>query len=977
MRNRLSLRRLKLPVGILAVGVVAGLSLPATGAVAAQHGPQANSQTPLPVRNGSAQDLGAYNPAQTIRLAIGLKAPHKAAEQQFLNAIQDKHSPLFHHYLTVAQWTARFGPSAAAQNAVVSWAKGAGLTVTHLYPNRLVVDLAGQVGTIEKALGVQINTYKLGTKTFFSNNHDAVLPKSLSGIVESVEGLSSLQTMFPASPTAGEPASPAYVAGPVAASGPHAAGNGSRAKLRAALRASRGGAAKGAKVHITGGAYDPTDIYSSQAYDYNALYNQGHCCNPLGNPGNSPAQSSIAIATFGQQQISDIQGFHNQYSYLAYNVQEFFIDGTPSCCDAEGTMDAEWSTAMSNSFGSAGVTSKVYLYDGANFNDSTFTDIYNKMVSDNLARVFSTSWSCTELFGCNTSEMSTRDAIFSEMAGQGWSLVAASGDRGAYDDCSHLSVSFPASDPNVVGAGGTELSLSSGPVFNSEVAWSGGPDGCGSNDGGSGGGCSSVFTAPSFQSNQPCGSGSRAVPDISLNADWFHTPQNYYFGGSLSGNGGTSIVAPELAGFFAQEDSYLLAEGNICGTGSSACAPFGNANFPIYETALNGAPHNPYYDTTSGCNSNNVGTGYCAGSGWDAVTGWGSANMLQLAWGFNWHLLADDGRPTVSYSGPVASHYYNTDQTIGVNVADTGGGFPASGVAGFDVGWGSVPADPTGEAIPGSGNAFYNGPQFRNTGSTTVDLAAEGQGCHTLETEAWDNMGLQSGVASDGPLCFDSVAPTITAAPTVNLRNNAGPVTAADPVTISWNGSDATSGINHYSLYESKDGGAYTLAATTTAPTFNKNLGPGHTYQFEATATDNAGNTSAARQGIVYKLSLFQENASAVKYSATGWTRQTLSGANGGSVDFATVKGKTATLTFTGFQVAWMSTQGPTRGSATVKLDSGTAATISTNTGSPKAAEIVDVVTAAANGSHKLVVNVLGTSGHPRIDVDAFIVLSK
>ncbi|HJY72537.1 MAG TPA: hypothetical protein VJ347_12215, partial [Streptosporangiaceae bacterium] len=60
MRIRLSLRRLKLPVGLLAVGVVAGLSLPVTGAVAAQHGPQANSQTPLPVRNGSAQDLGSY-----------------------------------------------------------------------------------------------------------------------------------------------------------------------------------------------------------------------------------------------------------------------------------------------------------------------------------------------------------------------------------------------------------------------------------------------------------------------------------------------------------------------------------------------------------------------------------------------------------------------------------------------------------------------------------------------------------------------------------------------------------------------------------------------------------------------------------------------------------------------------------------------------------------------------------------------------
>ena len=117
--------------------------------------------------------------------------------------------------------------------------------------------------------------------------------------------------------------------------------------------------------------------------------------------------------------------------------------------------------------------------------------------------------------------------------------------------------------------------------------------------------------------------------------------------------------------------------------------------------------------------------------------------------------------------------------------------------------------------------------------------------------------------------------------------------------------------------------------------------------------------------------------AAARSRSTPGWTRQTLAGANGGSVDFATLKGKTATLTFTGFQVAWMSTQGATRGSATGQLDTGTAATISTNASSPKTAEIVDVVTAAAQGSHKLVVNVLGTAGHPRIDVDAFVVLSK
>lgn len=979
MSARSMVRRLRLAVGLVAVGAAAGFVLPTTGALAVQHGPQVTSQTPLPVRNGSAHDLGAYNSSQTIRLSIGLKPPHKAAEQQFLSQIQDKHSPLFHRYLSTAQWTARFGPSAAAQQAVISWAKSAGLTVTHLYPNRLVVDLAGHVGAVQKALGVQINSYRLGAKTFFSNNRDPVLPKSLSGIVESVEGLSDLQTMFPASPNASEPASPAYSPGPVVSNGAQAAASGNHAKLPKsvqAAQAARDTAARGAvKPDITNGSYDPTDIYDSHAYDYNALYRLGHCCNPLGNAGQSPPQTTIAIATFGSQNISDMAGFQAQYPYLAYSVQEVNIDGTPTCCDEEGTMDMEWSTAMSNSFGSYQNTSKVYLYDGANFNDSTFTDMYNQMVSDNLARVFSTSWSCTELYGCNSSEMSTRDAIFSEMTGQGWSLVAASGDRGAYDDCSHLAVSFPASDPNVVGAGGTTLSLSSGPVYNSEVTWSGGPDGCSSNDGGSGGGCSSVYTAPSFQSNEPCGSGSRGVPDISLNADWYHSPQNIYYGGALGGNGGTSIVAPELAGFFAQEDSYLLSEGSICGSGSSACAPLGNANYPIYESGIDGAPHNPFYDITSGCNSNNIGTGYCAGTGYDLATGWGSANMLQLAWAINWHTLADDGRPVVTYSGPTPGVWYRTDQTVGISVGDTGGGFPASGVAGFSDAWDSDPGDPTSESTPGTGNSFYNGPEYVNTGSGSLDLAAEGQGCNTVNVESWDNMGLQSGDVTDGPLCYDSVAPTITAVPTVKIHNHISSPGATVSMAISWNGTDATSGINHYTLYQSRDGGAFTQIATTTAPTFVKGLTPGHSYRFEVSATDNAGNTSAVKAGATYNLSLIQENSTAIKYSA-GWTRQALTGSNGGFVDFASAAGKTATLSFTGLQAGWMSTIGPTRGSASVKLGTAAAHTIVTHSTANKAAYVADVVF-TTQGAHKLVIKVLGTAGHPRIDIDAFIILSK
>ena len=572
--------------------------------------------------------------------------------------------------------------------------------------------------------------------------------------------------------------------------------------------------------------------------------------------------------------------------------------------------------------------------------------------------------------------MSTRDSIFSEMTGLGWTLVAASGDRGAFDDCADLSVSYPASDPNVVGAGGTDLSLSSGPVYNSEVAWSGGPDGCSSNDGGSGGGCSSMFAAPSFQSNQPCGPSSRGVPDISLNADWYHAPQNFYFGGSLSGNGGTSIVAPELAGFFAQEDSYLLGVGDVCGstTSPTACGPIGNANYPIYAAGSSSFPHNPYYDITSGCNSNDIGTGYCAGTGYDLVTGWGSANMLQLAWAFNWHILPDDGRPTVAYSGPTPGVWYNTDQTVGISVADTGGGAPASGVAGFSDAWNVDPGDPSSEPTPGAGNSFYSGPEFPNATAGSLDLAAEGQGCNTVNVESWDNMGLQSGDVTDGPLCYDSVAPTITAAPTISLENHQGPITKSVDVLVKWNGSDATSGVNHYTLYASKDGAAYVPVATTSGTSTVRHPLLGHTYRYEVTATDNANNTSAPKAGPTYTLSLFEENSSAITYSH-GWARQTIAGAKGGKVEYATGAGDTATFSFHGFELAWVSTKGTTRGAATVKLDSQTAATINTNGPVRKPAEIVDVVK-GRSGPHTVVITVLGSAGHPRVDIDALIVLA-
>lgn len=749
--------------------------------------------TPKTVQNGTATLAGHYDPNKMLRLTIGLQPPHVEEERQFLESLQTKRSHDYHQFLSAEEWTRRFDPSVEDEQAVVDWLTAQGLTVTQRFPNRLLVGVEGTAGTIEKAFGVTLNSYQVGTKTVRSNDRDPQIPSNLANIIHSVGGLNNLEMMHPANKNIREPVFPDYVSGPVVGAPSSSHGNGNPSKRPQSLKALSAGVLP---AFTSGAPYDPQDMYSTAGYDASALYSLGHCCNPTGNAGGSPPETSIAIATAGSQLWSDNSAFGSMYG-LAWNINQLGINGqsvpctdaTGATCDGEGTMDMEWSTAMSNSFGSYADTAHVWMYDGVDASFSTFNIIYNKMLTDGAARNFSTSWGCEETDCYDNADMDTADGIFASMVGQGWSLTAASGDHGATAACDNgIAVMFPASDPYVVGAGGTTMYLAGGPPpgFISFSAWSGGPDGCALgnprvNDGGSTGGYSSYWAAPSYQSGFP----SRGVPDIALNADWYNTPQWMYFSGSggWNGNGGTSIVAPETVGFFAQENAYLLSLGNICGAGSSPCAPMGAVNPYLYlEYHGAGAKHYPFYDITTGNNCNDVTSFYglgCwfAGAGWDPVTGLGTFNFLQLAWAINWYHVPGDTYPVVSFSGPATNHWYNNDQIVSWTVsAPPGNGYPSDGTAGFTQSWDSDPGNPYSHATPGlSGfpggpyDAFYDGPQYPNATAGCLDFTGAscagsvGQGWHTVNVRAWGNEGENGGDYTYGPIGFDTIAPVTTA----------------------------------------------------------------------------------------------------------------------------------------------------------------------------------------------------------------------
>jgi hypothetical protein len=942
-----------------------------------------NSDVPLQVANGTARLLGAVDPSQKLRVTVGItaSAAKVKAIARFDAAVQNRKSPLFHKYLTAKQWNARFTPTSATQAKVVHWVKSTGLTVTHLYPDHLLVDAEGTAAQLEAAFHVSLNRYSLHGKTFFSNNRNPVVPKSIRPMVGTVGGLNNVASLTTSMPAKLLAKQKTYAPGPVVQSGAAAHANGSMKALRAAEKPK-------AHPNITGGSYDPTDIYSSQAYDENALHNQSSCCNPTNISGSSGPTTSIAIATVGSQQVSDMQGFQARYSYLAYDFNEINIGGTPSCCDGEGTMDLEWSTALSNSFGSFANTAHVWLYDGVNAQISTFDSIYNQMLTDGHAKIVSSSWGCAEDTCYTGSEMDfDHNNIFNAMIGQGYTLLNASDDHGAYADCTSTKrVQYPASDPDFLAISATNLALDSSSNFVSEGAWQGNSAGCANNGGGGGGGCSDHFAAPSYQlspsnPNYFCGTANgfsqnfKTVPDVSLNGDWLNSPQNLYFEGGFQGNGGTSIAAPEMAGFYAQQNSYGLSLANVCGSGSSACAPIGQGGVQLYLAGVDHAAQgkNPYYDTTSGCTTNDAGPGFCGITGYDRATGWGTVNMLQLAWANNYWNMGEASPPTETFSGAPANTWVNGG-TVGWNLVDNGSPAP-SGVSGWTAQWGSDPGDPSTEAHGGSGNSFYSGPLSAHgstSGSTGVN--SDGEGCHTLFVRGWDNIGESS--VNSGTYCFDDIPPTAPGAGIAQFVTGTQMSSTSIPVQVTWGAStDSLSGVAEYLLWESVDGGAYSEIATPASPNYTVNLAPGHTYQFAIGVFDNAGNFNGYTFNPAFKLAKYQENNAAITYTGT-WHSVANAQAANGHLENTTQKNATATFAFSGRAVAWVGALDPTLGSASTSLDGKTPAGVSEH-GSSSVYQDIVYAKAMTSGKHTVAISNNATAGHPGTDVDAFLVISK
>ena len=655
--------RTALAVALL-VGVCATLSAAGAGA-AASGGTRIVAAAPrLP---HATRVLGAVRADATVSGAVVLRPRSQAALTRFIAAVTDKHSPLFHHYLAPGQFAARFGPASSSIATVTARLRSDGLTVT-VAPNGMLVKFRGAAAQVEDAFGVGLERIRLADGSLGRARTAAIrLPASTARLVTSVVGLDNVMRLRPASIFRHAAAHASHPAAQTATF-PHPAG--SPNPCLAAQNAAT----------LYGGL---TDDQIAHAYGAFGLYG----ANDVG------AGQHIAVFELEPFAALDIQTFDTCYfgataaAAMAGRRNPLAVDGgqPTGAGSGESLLDIEDISALA-----PGANIDVYQAPNSTFG---VLDEYAAIVNDDVDQIVSTSWGLCEqaVQQGEPGMLEAENLLFQQAAAQGQSIFVASGDEGS-NTCNAyfqggpvtpvLSQDDPASQPYVIGVGGTTIDNPTQPaaehVWNDGVYWGAG-----------GGGISESWPMPAWQgsslvpgihdgatitaannveatdldkpgyafclTDSPAGANQaacRQVPDVSAQADEFTggiTVYDHSYGGWQT-SGGTSSAAPIWAALLA-----VANESATCQSNGATENGVGFVSPLLYSVASNPTAYAASFNDIKAGNNDPYGFSglFPATTGYDMASGLGSPQLTQPGnqAGLAYYLCAAaavGARPTVS-----------------------------------------------------------------------------------------------------------------------------------------------------------------------------------------------------------------------------------------------------------------------------------------------------------------------------------------
>ncbi|MBD5654614.1 MAG: S8/S53 family peptidase [Candidatus Eremiobacteraeota bacterium] len=470
---------------------LATFALMATAASAAV--PQRALSIPAPWR-----DLGRAAPSTRVDVAVTLNYHNRAELDRLVESQGDETSPLYHQFLTPAQFAAYFAPTPAEYAYTISQLQRAGFTITHTFANRTVVDAAAPAVSAERFFSTELHSVRREDGSVrYMNVHPETIPASLSRLVLGVVGLDNAHSMHPQYrrlPAGARPAAP------IAAISPNAA-----------------------PLFGPDSGYGPLVYRTSYGF-------------PAGMDGTGRATAVVGDADFLD---TDLAGYLKYFDVARTGpaTTRVLVDGGPpkgiSGDSVETTLDVE--TIVSIAPGTA-----LYVYEAPGSDDLRyFVDMYNQAVTDDKVDTVNTSYSeCETAF--IPSFPKAADAVEEQGGSEGITFHASTGDYGTETyGCNGVTVGSPTDTPHNVAIGGTieDVNHTTGQET-SEVGWN-------DNSGATGGGVSTVFPIPQYQlAVKTIIKGGRNIPDVAFDASPY-TGESLYYEGRFQGPiGGTSLSSP-------------------------------------------------------------------------------------------------------------------------------------------------------------------------------------------------------------------------------------------------------------------------------------------------------------------------------------------------------------------------------------------------------------------------------------------------
>ena len=661
-----------------------------------------------------------------------------------------------HERIGRAEMARNFHPAAADYQAAVDWLKGEGFTITQDDPSRLAVFAKGRVADVARAFQTTFARVAVGGREHTSAVTAPNLPAAFAPVVLGVNGLQ-----------------------------PH-------------LQPQKHSRVVPLSTTGNGPPFLPSQI--AKVYNANGLSQTG-----------AGQTIGIVIDTFPAD--SDLTSFWTTcgVSQSLTNIQKVqVVAGTLPAPSGEETLDVEWSSSVA-----PGAKVRVYATLDLSFThlDQAYAQIYADLPTQPTLHQVSLSYGLGEGY-TSTSQMQTDEQYFANLASAGVTVFVSTGDGGSNPTNTGASggtTAMPESPSNsfsVTAVGGTSLTVdnTTGAETN-ETVWSG-----------SGGGVSTLFTRPSWQTGAGVPSGTtRVLPDVASAADP-GTGCLVILNGANVQYGGTSWSAPTWAGFCA-----LINQART----TSGLGALGLLGPKIYPLLGSGA----FRDITAGSN----GT-YSAGTGFDLCSGLGVPNVTVLL-----NMLSN----TPVFTTQPATQMLPSGQSAAFTVA-------VSSTTAVSYQWQRIPA---GGSVWSNltNNAIYSGSTTASLTVGNVTAAMHGDQFQCVATNTYGNMASALAVLLIGtppaPLVVTTLAGSAGTVGSSNGTGSAARFNFPGGIAVDASGNVFVADTGNHTIRKVTPAGVATTFAGSAGVAGRSNTGAGTFNNPSNVAVDGSGNVYVADLG--------------------------------------------------------------------------------------------------------------------------------